>query len=1090
MAVRHPTTGEPLRRVGANGEAVVAIDATVSAPKSVSAVWALASPELRESIEAAQERAVDRALAHACALVSMVRRRVDGQTVVREPAREVLASSWQQSTARAVAGHAPDPQLHSHLLVHGALRSDGRVVAVESRAWMVHQREIGAAYRSQLAHELKTLGFEIERGTGRGRRYFEVSGVPDGLRDRWSSRHRQVSEAIELRLGEKRAALEAQIAAGGPDGASAAQRLDALERSGRLMPAEERRFAISSRAGKGGLATAGDLDREWWETAVEYGFDARSVERLREQGREREFNAPALQAEVLGRLTEFDATFAPREARAVALEAAAELGPERGLAALDELGARGEVLDLADGRQTTRAHRALERQTVAAVVSLGRGRVVAVQEPLVSGEVHRLASELRPGGVELAPEQEEAVRLACGDRQLAVIVGQAGTGKSTAVLAIARAHQQAGRRTVVASTGAQAAERLAGELHDGGVDARGYSTAALRANVESGRLSLDPGVTVLHDEAALASTREQAWLFHTVGASGARLIAIGDPRQSQAVGAGGLWPSLEETARQQDALAELTRIVRARDPADRRDQSLWRSGQHERALRGYEERGLIVLEPERRLAEDRALEGAQADRAAGRRTLVIAETSNEQLDALNARAQAIRLQEGELGVEEMPVTGRPYGLHAGDEFVVRAPIRHPELGPVRNGVGGEVVGVNAPCERAMLRLTDGREGLFDRDLIDAGQVRLAYAAHPFPAQGQTTDTTHVISGPLSSAEGSYVGLTRAREQTHVYAATGELELAPDAGRDQTLTGLAAHLGRSEPEIPSIRVPLAHEQRVQREHERESLPAEGDRETGDLDRLRAERDRLRALVATFPSEVAANVARLEQRAEESMRASRQAAENAEADRLELENMGRRQRRGRQAQAVQARRSSEQARAQEAGESERLVRAEIEGILAGADSPARWESEHPGAREQRGEAEGEFDRAVDEAAARAIEASGEHLVRVLEERPEPERRDERETWDRAAHGVESYRLAHEVDPTEPTALGAEPQLGERESWERRGHWRKAAEGVMDARKQLDIAEPGLGTLEERLARVPGIASEQDLARYRDRGLGRGL
>src|SRR5271167_3901161 len=34
MAVRLPVSGEPLRRAGANGEAVVAIDATFSAPKS------------------------------------------------------------------------------------------------------------------------------------------------------------------------------------------------------------------------------------------------------------------------------------------------------------------------------------------------------------------------------------------------------------------------------------------------------------------------------------------------------------------------------------------------------------------------------------------------------------------------------------------------------------------------------------------------------------------------------------------------------------------------------------------------------------------------------------------------------------------------------------------------------------------------------------------------------------------------------------------------------------------------------------------------------------------------------------------------
>ena len=148
MAVRHPVSGEQLRRVGANGEAVVAIDATFSAPKSVSAVWALGSPEVRAALEAAQERAVDRALEHAVEFVPMVRRRVDQDTVVRENAREVLASSWQHTTARAVAGQVPDPQLHSHVLIHGALRSDGKVVAVESRAWLVHQREIGATYRS------------------------------------------------------------------------------------------------------------------------------------------------------------------------------------------------------------------------------------------------------------------------------------------------------------------------------------------------------------------------------------------------------------------------------------------------------------------------------------------------------------------------------------------------------------------------------------------------------------------------------------------------------------------------------------------------------------------------------------------------------------------------------------------------------------------------------------------------------------------------------------------------------------------------------------------------------------------------------
>ena len=130
-----------------------------------------------------------------------------------------------------------------------------------------------------------------------------------------------------------------------------------------------------------------------------------------------------------------------------------------------------------------------------------------------------------------------------------MIVGQAGTGKSTALTGVARAHQEAGRRVVVTSTGAQAAERLTAEFSEAGLsDAAGYSIMALQAAVRRGAVTLGPEVTVIHDEAALASTREQAWLLQAAAESGARIIEVGDPRQSGAVGAGGLWPEIEKAA--------------------------------------------------------------------------------------------------------------------------------------------------------------------------------------------------------------------------------------------------------------------------------------------------------------------------------------------------------------------------------------------------------------------------------------------------------------------------------------------------------------------------------------------------------------
>jgi conjugative relaxase-like TrwC/TraI family protein len=1101
MAVRHPVTGEQLRRVGANGEAVVAIDATFSAPKSVSAVWALGSPEIRAALEAAQERAVDRALGHAVEFVPMVRRRVDQDTVVRENAREVLASSWQHTTARAVAGRAPDPQLHSHVLIHGAIRSDGKVVAVESRAWLVHQREIGATYRSELARELRDLGFEVQHGTGRGSRYFELVGVPDGLRERWSSRHHQVAGAIEQRLAEKKAALEAVIEQGGPDAADAAVRLDGLERSGRLMPGEERRFAISSRAAKGSLETAGDLDRAWWETAVEHGFDARSVEELRDRGRDVEPTWRDLDSEILTRLTEFDATFAPREARAVALESAADLGPEAGLASLARLHELGRVLDLADGRQTTAAHRALEREAVRSVGELAMVRGDAINDAFVSAEVDLLAAAVAGRGGELAGEQERAVRVACSDQRLVVVVGQAGTGKSTALQGVARAHQQAGRTVLVTSTGAQAAERLAAELNEVGVEGRGYSTTALRVNVERGLVTMDAGVTVIHDEAALASTREQAWLFKTVSESGARIVAIGDPRQSQAVGAGGLWSEIEQTARAQDAFVELSRIVRAKDPADRRDQALWRAGQHDHALTNYSERGFVVIEHDQRQLEDRALDAAHADRRGGRETLVVVETSNEQLDALNARAQAIRLQDSELGSDSVPLTGRPYGLRANDDIVVRAPVQHPDLGSVRNGVSGHVIDVDAEAGVATLRLSDGREAAFDRGLLDTGQVRLAYVSHPFPAQGRTTDTTHVIAGPLSTAEGSYVALTRAREHTHLYASSDLLELPEQ--REPALAALAERLGRSEPDLPSIRVPLAHEQHVEREHEQLTLPLDHEQHVEreheqltlplDLEqpgesvaRLRVERDRLQATVDSYPGDAADRVDLLERDVERFRASGENWGREAERYRNELATMGPFARRGDRAREVTARLALSEGNALQARSAERDSEAKIAEIQNGPDSPQRWEAEHPDARERLREADQAFKDAVRSEADRAITNPGEHLTRVLGERPGQDQPVERDAWEQAARAVEAYRVAYEIDPAEPTAVGGEP--GRREArGQKHIDWETAGKRIIEAREQLDIESPGHGPTEERMARVPGLMPEHDRDQMLDRSHG---
>jgi conjugative relaxase-like TrwC/TraI family protein len=803
MAVRYPGTDRSLRRVGGSGEAVAALDATFSAPKSVSAIWAVADPDLREAIETVHEGAVNAAVYYSVEKVAMVRERVSSDTVVHRKATDLIATSWRHSTARAVPGRLPDPQLHSHVLLHAAVRRDGRVVAIDSRAWFVHRREVGAAYRTELARGMAELGFQIRRGTGRGQRYFEIEGVPQCLLDRWSSRTDQIQEAIDANLTAKQDRLRERITAGGPEAEVAQKQLRTLQASGQLTAKEDRLLRVSTRSVKNPAISHADLDQAWMSTGRDHGLDAAGLSELCDGAGE---GLPALdRQQMMAALVQFEPTFLARDGRAVALEQSAGASIHDTLSVLRGMWLDGKVILLADGTHTTTSHRVLEADVLDVAERLTENEIAAIPLSHVRASATDIDDKLKATGGQLAAEQRQALKLATAERQLVMIEGQAGTGKSTVLQAVALAHQAAGRQVIVTSTAGLAAQRLTNDLNEVGVTATGYSTAALIHAIEAGRLELDPESTVIHDEAALASTREQSALLQAVEGSGARLIMVGDPAQSKPVGAGGLWRHIESQVKDGGAHVELTQNLRARQLEDRRDQQQFRNGHHVEAIGSYGERGRVHLTADSSGAEDLALEGAQADRVAGRKTIVIAQTSNDHLDELNARAQALRQQAGELGRDGVSVPGRPYELHRGDEVQIRRNMVHPGSRRLRNGTAAQIAAVNDEAGTARLRFADQTEVDIDRAQLQAADVRLSYVQHPFPAQGVTTDTAHLIVGEHASAEGSFVAITRPRDEAHIYAGQDRLE---NAEAESELERLAVVMGREEPEIPSIAIPLA------------------------------------------------------------------------------------------------------------------------------------------------------------------------------------------------------------------------------------------------------------------------------------------
>ncbi len=766
MEGRHPRTGGWLRPEGAGGGRGGGIDLTFSAPKSVSVVWALGDESQRREIEAAHAAAVTDAMAHLTETVPTVRRRYDGQ-VYEEHAVDLLAAEYRHTTARGVMeGDAPDPQIHSHVVITSAIREDGRLVAVASRPVFRSARELGAYYRSALAHQLTERGYRIERGTGKNGRYFEIEGVPRSMLDAFSQRSREVARAAErFRAKWGRAPERGEL---------------------RQLKLENRKAKV--------LVTKADLQLVWNETAAR--FEALSERDQSEAERVLENRRP-LEDRVEERLTERAATFEPGEFRAVLLEqSAGDLSPQEALAFSKTMIAERRVLPLEGGLMTTLAVRAREEAIERRFTGLAEdaGRDVGESARMIASD--ELAERI---GGRLTDEQTHALQVITGGERGAILVGPAGTGKGVVIDAAARAEQRTGHRTLGIAVSGSTAQRLG--YDSPALAGQTLTLDALVSRVERGQLDVDAATTIYFDEAGMADTDRLDRLTETVERTGAKLVAIGDAAQLPSIGAGGMFERLTRLA----PSAELSNIRRTLDPAEQRAWADLRAGRSDRAMAHYHARGQLHMSNTR----DEAVE--QAARAWAKLTeqhdpsevALISDSSNQEIHRLNARAQHFRVQRRELGDQEVQVPGVHYGVRSGDRVALIDQYREPGQERIENGSRGQVLDIT--LEGGVLIEFDvtGRTRTLQGD--DLARLRLAYAQHIHRAQGATVTRTLVVTGGWqTSKEPAYVEASRARQGTTWFVSRQDLGIE---GHDTDRIGrLAEQMRRSHAQTPSLAHP--------------------------------------------------------------------------------------------------------------------------------------------------------------------------------------------------------------------------------------------------------------------------------------------
>jgi conjugative relaxase-like TrwC/TraI family protein len=816
--LQDPITGEQLGRAplststgdGTTGRRPVAgFDLTFSVPKSVSVVWALSDPETQAAIHVAHVNALRFVIDYAEQHVFTSRSGKGG--VVEEDVRGVVAAAFDHWDSRA-----GDPQLHTHVAVINRVQTtDGTWRTLDSRRLFKAAVALSELYNGVLSDCLTAaLGVGWEPTTRRLSLApkFEITGVPAALREEFSQRSKDI-EATSMALADRYADEHGRR--------PSARELLKLRQQATLMtrPAKQHRsFTDLTGKWRSQARTILQSDPVAWVETLKDRNDLPLLQAidlddaiLRDAGRvavhtvtdkRATFSRSNILAEALRQLhgvrfaTPHDRVRVAERTTLLALETALLISPP-------DLAPTPHHLLRPDGTSRLRpvGHELYTTQDLldAEARLLDAGR--STDGPRAA--VHPVDAQPMPlpALARLSQDQAGAVeKIATSGRVVDVLVGPAGTGKSTTMSGLrTRWESSFGPGTVIGlAPSATASEVLGDELGIATENTAKWLTESAKQSerlaridtltaklnrqrqpiarryvqlkiddlaTEVDRWSLHPTQLVIIDEASLAGTYTLDTLSEQARTAGAKLVLVGDWAQLSAVTAGGAFHML---VRDRDDAAELSEVHRFIETWEKNASIGLRFGQAE-ALDSYAAHDRITG-GERGLVLDALFDAWQRDIASGRRSLMIA-SDNQTVRELNHRARAARVERGDVHANGI-TTSSGLMVGVGDLIVTRRNNRRLSTGRgwVKNGDHWTITTVSKDGSIAVQR-TGGRGHVtLPRDYV-AEHVDLGYATNAHQAQGRTVDTAHAYISATTQRGLLYVMATRGRDGNHLYVDT-------------------------------------------------------------------------------------------------------------------------------------------------------------------------------------------------------------------------------------------------------------------------------------------------------------------------------
>lgn len=753
-----------------------AIELVVNPRKELS-IWLNALPSAERKLALnAWEKAIER-LIEFCEDLYLARSGVHGQD--RQKAF-LAAGSFQHHVTRA--RESLEPQFHKHVVVcNTCQREDGTFGAIDTRELLNWCRPLGPMISTHFAWELKkVLGVSFEQYLDeRGRiRPATVPGVPKGLVETWSSRSRELKEAIAL--SDNRGDLWRE----------------SFSSKARAMAAR------SIRGPKKDVPPLKELMAEWTKTAEAHGYTSDMAVAACHTAKPVSLPRAYRSAwkESLEALTKTDTRFTRRALVKEICERIQHHGADLGklLERIDRnLSRSGSVVVLGERDReivyTTKAvlkqERALEREFERLLKAPGATVAASILEPL-------LAKHER-----LTPEQKAAVtHLATNGASISALVGVAGAGKSTALGVLREALEGAGYRVIGGALAGIAAEELSGKASipsrtiasylwkiDDGLRSR--VKAIVQREFRKILIALGQGgqdeshsqfskkTVLVIDEAGMLHTKATLKLVRHVRESGGTVILCGDPSQLQPIEAGAPFARLLKLTK----CAELLTNKRQHDALDRLAASAVREGDIETAISAFVKRGRIKVLATREGAMNalvRAWTKSGGVDAPGD-NLIYAETRSD-VRSINDRCQKQALAKGNRPGGWIKLTPRveidSRSFNVGDYVRFSEPIY--EYG-ILNGYRGKLVSIGRHQGSVTLSIrldskhspakAHGRLVTIPQKALNHRNFGLGYCSTIHSGQGSDTSKAFVLVGSrMTSQETFYTTITRGKTATKIF----------------------------------------------------------------------------------------------------------------------------------------------------------------------------------------------------------------------------------------------------------------------------------------------------------------------------------